>query len=200
MHWIFSNNSLRSIQNTQTVETGLSGFDKLVVTILRMYLSNNQSKIVTNKGKINFNDSCFSEELLSEVKQLVPLNKNIAIFDNVCISFFERYTHEKQKCIRVNLANFMDSKLNHAIMLGSRLWTTFLKSRSNKDREAYKKVQNLCVIVLCQNKKDYFESLDIKYVTDNKKFGKTVAQLFSSKSKASNKITLSENEKLIIND
>ena len=51
-----------------------------------------------------------------------------------------------------------------------------------------------------QNKKDYFETLDIKSVTDNKMFWKTVAPLFSNKSKASNKITLSENEKLIIND
>ena len=49
------------------------------------------------------------------------------------------------------------------------------------------------------NKKDYFETLDIKSVTDNKMFWKTVAPLFSNKSKASNKIT-SENEKLIIND
>ena len=51
-----------------------------------------------------------------------------------------------------------------------------------------------------QNKKDYFETLDIKSVTDNKMFWKTVAPLFSNKSKASNKTTLSENGKLIIND
>ena len=88
----------------------------------------------------------------------------------------------------------INSKLNLAIMLGSRLCTTFLKSRSNKDREAYKKGPNLYVSVLCQNEKNYFESLDIKYVTDSKMFGKTVAPLFSSKSKASNKTTLSENE------
>ena len=50
------------------------------------------------------------------------------------------------------------------------------------------------------NKKDYFETLDIKSVTDNKMFWKTAAPLFSNKSKASNKITLSENEKLIMND
>ena len=40
----------------------------------------------------------------------------------------------------------------------------------------------------------------MKSVTDNKMFWKTVAPLFSNKSKASNKITLSENEKLITND
>ena len=51
-----------------------------------------------------------------------------------------------------------------------------------------------------QNKKDYIETLDIKSVTENKMFWKTVTPLFSKKSKASNKIKLSENEKLIIKD
>ena len=51
-----------------------------------------------------------------------------------------------------------------------------------------------------QNKKDYFETLDMKSVTDNKMFWKTVAPLFSDKSKTINKITSSENEKLITND
>ena len=106
----------------------------------------------------------------------------------------------KNKSIRAIQANFMDSKLNHAIMLCSKLRNKFLKSRSNKDREAYNKPENLCVSLLHQNKKDYFETLDIKSVTDNKIFWKTVAPLFSNKSKASNKITLSENEKLITND
>ena len=85
-------------------------------------------------------------------------------------------------------------------MLNSKLRNKFLKSRSNKDREAYKKQRNLCVSLLRQNKKDYFETLDIKFVTDNKMFWETVAPLFSNKSKASNKITLSEHEKLIMND
>ena len=40
------------------------------------------------------------------------------------------------------LANFMDSKLNHAIILRSKLRNEFLKERCNKDREAYKKQRN----------------------------------------------------------
>ena len=82
----------------------------------------------------------------------------------------------------------------------SKLRNKFLKSRSNKNREAYKKQRDLCVSLLRQNKKDYFENLDVKSVTDNKMSWKTVVPLFSNKSKRSNKITLSENEKLIIND
>ena len=72
--------------------------------------------------------------------------------------------------------------------------------RSNKDGEAYKKLRNLRVSLLRLSKKDYFETSDIKSVTDTKIFWKTVAPLFSNKSRASSKITLSKNEKLIIND
>ena len=88
----------------------------------------------------------------------------------------------------------MGNNLNHAIMLRSIIRNKFLQRRSNKDIEAYKKQQNLYVGLLCQNKKDYFEILDIKSVIDYNKSN------FSNKSKASNKITLSENEKLIISD
>ena len=94
----------------------------------------------------------------------------------------------------------MDSKLNHATILLSKLCNKFLKSRSNKDRGPYTKQRNLCVSLLHQNEKYYFETLEIKSVTDNKLFWKTVSPLFSNKSKTSNKITLSTNEKLIIDN
>ena len=43
-----------------------------------------------------------------------------------------KYASEKRKYIRANQANFMDSRLNHVIMLRSKLRNKFLKSRSNK--------------------------------------------------------------------
>ena len=142
-----------------------------------MYLPNNQPKVITYRDYKNFDNSRFSEELLSEIKKLGPLNKNISIFHNVCIEVLEKYSPGKQKYIRANQANFMDSKLIYAIMLRSKLYNIFLKSRSNKDGEVYKKQRNLCVSLLRQNKKDYFETLDIKSVTDNEMFWKTVAPL-----------------------
>ena len=64
-------------------------------------------------------------------------------------------------------------------MLRSKLCNKFLRSGSSKDKETYKKQQNLCVSLLHQNKKDYFETLDIKFVTDNKMFWKPVTPLFT---------------------
>ena len=79
-----------------------------------MYLTNSQPKIITYRDYKNFDNSRFSEELLSEIKKLGPLNKNISIFHNVCIEVLEKYAPEKQKYIRANHANFRGSKLNHA--------------------------------------------------------------------------------------
>lgn len=85
-----------------------------------------------------------------------------------CSEVYEKYAPEKQRYIRVNLANVMDNKLNYANMLCSKLSIKFLKSRSNEDREIYKKQGHLFLSLLCQNEKDYFETLDIKSVTVNK--------------------------------
>ena len=46
---LFLTNSPKSFQNTQAIEMGLSDFHKLVVTILKMYLPNNEPKVITYK-------------------------------------------------------------------------------------------------------------------------------------------------------
>ena len=90
----FLKNSPKSFQNNQTIETGLSDFHKLVVTILKMYLPNNQPKVITYRGYKNFDNSRYSEVLLSEIKKLGLLNKNISIFHNICIEVLEKYAPE----------------------------------------------------------------------------------------------------------
>ena len=127
-----------------------------------MYLPNNQPKVITYRDYKNLDNSRSFEELLSEIKKLGPLNKNISIFQNVCIEVFEKYAPEKQKYIIANQPNFMDSKLNRAIMLRSKLRNKFLRSRSNKDgglqdtiKFMYKTIN---IYLLRQNKKYYFRS------------------------------------------
>ena len=68
-----------------------------------MYLPNNQPKVITYRDYKNFDNSRFSEELLS--KKLGPLNKNINIFHNACIEVLEKYVSERQKYINPLLHN-----------------------------------------------------------------------------------------------
>ena len=51
-----------------------------------MYLPNNQPKVATCRGYKSFGDT---EEILSEIKKLEPLNKNICIFHNACIEVLD---------------------------------------------------------------------------------------------------------------
>ena len=44
-----------------------------------MYPPNNQPKVITYRDYKNVGNSRFSEESLSEIKKLGPLNKNISI-------------------------------------------------------------------------------------------------------------------------
>ena len=64
----------------------------------------------------------------------------------------------------------MTKDLHKAIMKRSRIRDKFIRDRTDISREEYKKQRNLCVSFLNKAKKDHFPNLDIKSVTDNKKF------------------------------
>ena len=104
-----------------------------------MYLPNNQPKVITYRDYKNIGVTVLF--LRSCCLKPGPLNKIISIFHNVFIEVLEKYVPEKQKYIGANQVNFMDSKLNHAIMLRSKLRNKFLKSRSNKDRGLQEKTK-----------------------------------------------------------
>ena len=91
----------------------------------------------------------------------------------------------------------MTKNLHKTIMKRSRLRNKFLRDRTDISSEEYKKQRNLCVSLLKKAKKDHFANLDIKSVTDNKKFWQTVKPLFSNKVKAKTVIKLVENDAMI---
>ena len=55
-------------------------------------------------------------------------------------------------------------------MQRSRLRNELIKDKARAARIAYKKQRNVCVSILLKSKKCYFENLDTKNITDNKKF------------------------------
>ena len=61
----------------------------------------------------------------------------------------------------------------------------------------YTQQRNKCVVLLRNTKKNYYENLDEKEVTDNKKFWRTIKPYLSDKSVKSDKIHLNENGNLI---
>ena len=66
-------------------------------------------------------------------------------------------------------------------MTRSRLLNRFLKNRSEENRKLFSKQRNKCVSLLRKSKKDYFENLNEKNITDKKHFWKTVKPFLPKK-------------------
>ena len=85
-------------------------------------------------------------------------------------------------------------------MTRTRLWDRFLKNRSNRNRDLFRKQRNLCVSLLRKCKKDYFSNLNEKKITDNKRFWKTVKPLLSNKVQSSERINWTDENDSLVTD
>ena len=94
----------------------------------------------------------------------------------------------------------MTKALRKAIMHRSKLKNIFHKTRAKEDWNNYKKQRNFCVNLLRNTKKDYFQKLNIKDLTDNKKFWKTIKPFFSNKGLNSNKLMLREKDVVVADE
>ena len=106
----------------------------------------------------------------------------------------------KKKSVRANDGPFMTKTLRKAIMNRTRLRNICCKDRTADNLKAFKKQRNKCVNILRQAKKDYYKDLNIKDLTDNRNFWRSVEPLFNDKVKTSSTIVLLENEKIVSED
>ena len=76
----------------------------------------------------------------------------------------------------------------------------FQKHRSDENRCLFQKQRNMCVSLLRKAKKEYFSSLNINKVVDNKSFWKIVKPFLSNKTISSEKITIIDDDELITDE
>ena len=82
-------------------------------------------------------------------------------------------------------------------MVRSKLRNEFNKSRTSENWKKYKQQRNKCLSILKGTKSYYFNNLNPKVITDNKKFWSAVKPLFLGKSKTMNTIVLYEKGKIM---
>ena len=95
------------------------------------------------------------------------------------ISTFNRHAPQRKRYIRANNSPFMNKPLSKAIR--ARLQNKFLKSKTSESREAYKKQRNNCVSLLRETKRCFYENLNPKFISDNKKIWMQVKPFFPTK-------------------
>ena len=190
-------NHPNSFCNSKTIETGLSDFHKLTITVLRQFFKKNEPNIIKYRNYKKFCNDTFRENLLEELSSQDLQASQLEKFREIVLKVFDKHAPWKKKYIRKNQGPFMNKALRKAIMTRSRLLNKFRTNRSNENNLAYKKQRNMCVNLLRKSKKSYYNNLNVKSVTDNKLFWKSVKPCFSEKSPIDKKITLIENDKIV---
>ena len=191
-------NRPKCFQNSAVIETGLSDFHKMSATVMKMYYTKQKPSIVYyRKFKNLCNDSFIKdiESLLSKLcnQQNVPFK---ILKESVNITL-DKHPQLKKRYVRANQSPFMNKTLSKEIMNRLRLRNKFLNAKSDIDRKAYNKQRNYLVRLLRNEKKNFYNNLDTKVVTDNRTFWKTVKPLLSEKVTKHSKINLVEDDKIV---
>ena len=115
----------KSFQHTQTIETGLSDFHKLTLTVLKTHFSRLKPNIVNYRDYKGFVNDYFRSELLQEINSSDSDLNNFKDLQYTLQRVLDKHAPLK-RYIRANQQNFMDKELNQAIMVRSKLGNKYL--------------------------------------------------------------------------
>jgi hypothetical protein len=193
-------NRPRSFQGTVLIETGLSDFHKMTLTVLKMHFEKQTPKIVHYRDYNSFNHDEFRKDVIETLRIFNAEDVDYNIFNINFLKVLNRHAPQKQRYVRSNQSKFMDKELNKAVMKRSRLRNKFIKEKTQASKEAYTKQRNVCTGMVRKKKTTYFSNLNTRDITDNRSFWKTVRPLFSDKSSGGGKITLIEGDDILSQD
>ena len=161
---------------------------------MKVFYKKQKPTIITYRSYKNFSNEVFMADFQNRISQVTSENNDLEfdIFKAVLNQAIQKHAPIKQRYVRANQAPFINKTINKEIMKRSRLRNKFLNTKSDIDRKAYNKQRNLCVSLIRREKKNFFNNISTRDITDNKTFWKTVKPLFTDKIQIKSKITLIE--------
>ena len=171
-------NKPRRFEHSRVIETGLSDFHKMTVTIMKIFFEKLQPRVVSYRDYKHFENDKFRTDLLLKFGK-ANLEENENGLNNLFTAskrILDTHVPRKQKYARGNCMLFMNNALSKEIMTRTRLRNNFLKGRSEENKKKYSKQRNYCVSPLRKSKSDYFVMRKISTIT--KHFGKLLSPFY----------------------
>ena len=128
-------NRKKQFMPSTLIETGVSDFRKIVVTVLKSYFRKREAKIIKYRSNENFCNDSFRQQLLEELNKSFISVSDLAKFNASVLDILNKEMPIKKKFLRANEASFMIRKLKKAIMIRSRLRNIFLKHPTNENKK-----------------------------------------------------------------
>ena len=186
--------------HSQVIDLGLSDYHSLTITMLKSNFEKQEPRVIKYRDYRNFSNELFHNVLVQELSTKDVSTDNFSGFQNTVFDILNKQAPLKEKHIRRNNSPFLDKALRKAIMARSRFFNKFKKKKSKCNWQIYVKQRNYCLNLLRKRKKDFYNNLDVKKITDNKRFWKTVKPSFSDKYIKAEKITLIEKDNIVSDD
>ena len=192
----------RNFQSTCLVETGLSDFHLMTLTVMRKIFQKYMPKTINYMSCKNFSNEKYRETLINNLSKENFSNNDDGFqrLCHICLDALNKHALLKKKHARGNQMPFFNKELSKVIMTRTKLRNIFLQNRSEENQIWYTKQRNFCVSLLGKTKKRYYENLNEKSAVDNKLFWKTVKPLLSDKLACKDEIHLIENNELVKTD
>ena len=145
----------RSFQSTCVVETGLSDFHLMTLTVMRKSFKNYQPKMINYRSYKNFLNEKYRETLINNWSEENVINNDDGFkrFCHISLDALNKHAPLKKKHARGNQMPFFNKELSKAIMTRTKLRNIFLQNRSEENRIRYTKQRNFCVSLLRKTKK-----------------------------------------------
>ena len=152
-------NRPNNFQGSRTIQTGLSGCHKMVITVLKGFFHNKAPRLIKYRDYKKLNQNQFKNELKEKLNLPNKSILNYEKFQEIFMNLLNKHAPMKEKAVRANNAAFMNKTLSKAVMTRSRLQNKYLKFPSKESEVNYKKYRNYCVNLFKREKRKYYNNL-----------------------------------------
>ena len=137
----------RSFQSTCVVETGLSDFHLMTLTVLRKSFKKFQSKLIKCRSYKTFSNEAYRETLINNLSKENCINNGDGFqrFCDISLNALNKHAPCKKKHARGNQMPFLNKDLSKAIMSRTKLRNIFLQNKSEENKIRYTKQRIFCL-------------------------------------------------------
>ena len=127
-------NKHRSFHNSCVIETGLSDFHKMAVSILKSYFEKAEHEVIFYRDYKKFSNDRF-RSTISNPDGSFRGHHDLDFLLDICTSALDEIAPIKQKYVRANNAPFINRTILKEIMKRTRMRNKFLRERTEASRK-----------------------------------------------------------------
>ena len=140
----------RSFQSTSVIETGLSDYHLVTLTVTKKSFKKVQPRIINYRSNKHFSNDTFRKDVTDKLsnEKFVINDDGLKRFCELSDNALNKHAPCKKKYARGNQMPFFTKELSKEIMTRSRLCNKYLKNRNEENRAIYVKQRDHCVSLL----------------------------------------------------